>query len=319
LDLKHCVVEVVPPSPTEVGELVSAYAEPFGSASALGMLGVSRAVASSGSAKVLLTGDGGDDVFLGYSRHRNFWIAGNVGRFLPDGATNWGEAAGQAISTVNPLRRAGALLLYGAGGLGAMVRYSRQDDVREADRLLGERYGTCPRNPEAPHLPTSGRTILDDFLKYEFRTRFVGEYMTKVDGGTMHYGIEARSPFLDHKLWEFAAALPYGIRLHGGRLKSILRQLVRDEIGNDVARRPKRGFGIPVQRWIVGRWRPAIEEMFRNSVLEDERWIRPGSALARLGAAQDSGTAPAQLWYLVVLESWLRHERGLVANRQAIA
>src|SRR5262245_15792112 len=59
--------------------------------------------------------------------------------------------------------------------------------------------------------------------------------------------------------------------------------------------------------------------MFRNSVLEDEQWIRPGSALARLGAAQGSGTARAQLWYLVVLESWLRHERGLVVNREAIA
>jgi hypothetical protein len=54
--------------------------------------------------------------------------------------------------------------------------------------------------------------------------------------------------------------------------------------------------------------------MFRNSLLEDERWIRPGSALARLGAAQSNGTAPVQLWYLVVLESWLRHEHDLVAR-----
>src|SRR5262249_882619 len=145
---------------------------------------VSRAVASSASVKVLLTGDGGDDAFLGYPRDRNFWITSKVARCFPDGATDWGEAAGQAISTVSPLRRAGALVRYATGGLGAMVRYSRQGDICEADRLLGERCETRPGSPEAPRFPRSGRTIVEDFLRYEFRTRFVGEYMTKVDGGT---------------------------------------------------------------------------------------------------------------------------------------
>jgi asparagine synthase (glutamine-hydrolysing) len=136
--------------------------------------------------------------------------------------------------------------------------------------------------------------------------------MTKVDGATMQYGIEARSPFLDHRLWEFAAALPYDIRLHRGRLKAILRQLARQEIGRSVARRPKRGFDVPVQRWISGRWRTSVEALLRDSMLERDGWIRPGAAVRQLENAVKIGTAPLHLWYVIVLEAWLQHENSHV-------
>ena len=307
LGLKHRIVEVAPHDLSDVAELASAYAEPFGSASALGMLGVSRAISSSGSVRVLLTGDGGDDAFLGYHRQRNLWIASNVARCLPKGVGGWGTLA-RRLPSSGPLRRAGALLRYATGGLNEVVQHSRHEDILEAEQLIGERFEVL--SGTSPDLRTSGPNVLTDFLEYERRTRFVGEYMTKVDNGAMHYGIEARSPFLDHRIWEFAAEVPYGVRLHSGRLKAVLRELVRRELGDDVARRPKKGFGIPVQRWIVGRWRPAIEEMFRNSILEDEKWIRRGAALARLSEAEKHG-APVQLWYVVALESWLRYQRGV--------
>jgi asparagine synthase (glutamine-hydrolysing) len=140
--------------------------------------------------------------------------------------------------------------------------------------------------------------------------RFVGEYLTKVDGATMHHSLEARSPFLDHKLWEFAAALPYELRLRGGRSKAILRELARRRIGEDVARGRKRGFHIPVRRWIVERWRDRVEESFDDSLLGKEGWINAGAVLSQLQEATLRGIAPNQLWYLFVLESWFRNERG---------
>jgi asparagine synthase (glutamine-hydrolysing) len=172
-----------------------------------------------------------------------------------------------------------------------------------------------------PWSPQSGREVLADFLAYDRKTRFVGEYMTKVDGGTMHYALEARSPFLDQDLWNFAAALPFELRLRGGTLKAVLREIARRRIGERVASGAKRGFGIPVQRWLAGRWRPDFETALDGSILAEQGLIIPAAVRGLLAAAAQKGWAPVQLWYLFVLEAWFRRERneygGLSASVQA--
>jgi asparagine synthase (glutamine-hydrolysing) len=194
-----------------------------------------------------------------------------------------------------------------------VVEYSTNLQRYATKELLGERLRNG-LDAAAPPPPGAGRNVLRDFLEYEFHHRFVGEYLTKVDGATMHYGIEARSPFLDQHVWEFASSIPFDVRLHRARLKAVLRRLVREEIGQVVARRPKRGFGIPVQRWIVGRWRPWAVDLLQEPVLEKEGWIRPGSALQNLTAAATTGSPPSlHLWYVIALEAWIRHERRIRA------
>jgi asparagine synthase (glutamine-hydrolysing) len=127
----------------------------------------------------------------------------------------------------------------------------------------------------------------------------------------MYYGLEARSPFLDQLVWEFAGSLPFGVRLRGGRLKSVLRALAARTIGPRVARGRKRGFGIPVQRWVAGRWHDAVDAAFRDSLLDREGWIVGESARRELASCRAGKWAPKQLWYLFVLESWMRHERRM--------
>ena len=143
--------------------------------------------------------------------------------------------------------------------------------------------------------------------------------MPKVDGGTMHYAIEARAPFLDQKLWDFASALPPEIRFHDGKLKAVLREIARKRIGERVASGRKRGFDIPVYRWIAGQWNAAAQESFRDSELVREGWIRAGAVQSQLKAAADAGSAPHQLWYLIVLESWLKQERCSAASAPELA
>jgi asparagine synthase (glutamine-hydrolysing) len=173
--------------------------------------------------------------------------------------------------------------------------------------MLGERLEYASVEARLlPWSPEGGRRVLDDFIEYERRTRFTGEYLTKVDGGTMYHALEARSPFLDQDVWNFASALPYSLRLRGGRLKAILREIARRRIGERVASGEKRGFGIPVQRWITGRWRAAVQETFAQSLLARDGWIRADAVLAQLRALRDGDTAPQQLWYLYVLEAWMQ-------------
>ena len=196
------------------------------------------------------------------------------------------------------------------GGLGGVTTVHDGLPVYQQTGMLGARFRDARIDQRSiPWSTLSARSLLTEFLRYDRKMRFVGEYLTKVDGGTMHHSLEARSPFLDHKLWEFAAALPYHLRLRGGKSKAILRELARRRIGEDVARGPKRGFHIPVRRWIVERWHDRVKDSFRDSMLDKEGWINAGAVLAQLQEAKLRGIAPNQLWYLFVLESWLRNER----------
>jgi asparagine synthase (glutamine-hydrolysing) len=309
LGIPHQVLSFTPTTDEDaLDELISAYGEPFACASALGMLRVSRAVAS--EAKVLLTGDGGDDVFLGYPEHKHFWMAQKLARGLP-GAAHWvTTAALPFLPKVGPLRRAGSFFDYASGGLAAVTSIHDGLPFYQRFGILGERLSarTLPQRKWNRALD-SARNLLPEFLNYDRHTRFVGEYLTKVDGGTMYHSLEARSPFLDQELWEFAAALPFEVRLRGGNLKAILRELARRRLGARVADAPKRGFTIPVQRWVAAHWLPRFESLMNDSILESEGWIRAGAVRQALQTAQRKQWAANQLWYIFVLETWMRRER----------
>src|SRR6266550_1040773 len=307
LGIRHRVLPLRPTSEPAVDELVSAYGEPFACASALGMLQVSREVAS--AAKVLLTGDGGDDVFLGYPRHRHLWLAQAFAKLTPRRLGAWWHSARGLLGNGGPLRRPAHFVDYVTGGLGAFIDAHDGLPTFRRKGLLGERLsGVTIEQRGLPWSIESGRRVLAQYLEYDRRTQFVAEYLTKVDGATMHYGLEARSPFFDQELWEFASALPYHVRLRYGRLKAVLRELARRRIGARIAAGRKRGFSVPVERWLARRWLPQVEATMHDSLLAAHGWIRSQSVVAELAASRRRGWASQQLWYLFVLETWMRAE-----------
>lgn len=323
LGIRHQIIDISATDDPDVSDLVTAYAEPFACSSALGMLRVSRAVA--GEATVLLTGDGGDDVFLGYPEHRHLWFAETLARSSPRSAAELWQRLRKKIPRDEksdklklvgpgqfghrPFRRLGSFLDYASGGLGAVTNAHDGLPAYQRHGVLGERLRDHTVDQRAIAWSSdSGRQVLSNYLDYDRQTRFVSEFLTKVDGATMHYGLEARSPFLDRDLWEFAAALPFQLRLRHGQLKAVLRELARRKLGERIASGRKRGFTIPVERWIAGRWRAEVEETFRDSLLEKEGWIRSGAALKWLEESTQTGRAPKQLWYLFVLENWFRNQ-----------
>ena len=309
LGIRHQILELSGDSEPNIDELVSAYGEPFACASALGMLRVSKAVR--GSATVLLTGDGGDDVFLGYPEHRHLWLAQRLARSLPGFVANGWRGNRDRIPQVGSLKRLSSFLNYSTGGLGAVACAHDGLPSYERHGMLGERLvGVSVAQRGIEWSNESGRNVLAEFLEYDRGGRFVGEYMTKVDGATMFHSLEARSPFLDQDLWQFAAGLSFETRLRGGQLKSVLRALAKQKLGERVSRGRKRGFTIPVQRWLVGRWQNALTELLQTSILDREGWINSRATLNRLAAAAEKGWAPNQLWYIFVLESWLRNEQN---------
>jgi asparagine synthase (glutamine-hydrolysing) len=312
LGIQHRVLAAGGEDESAVGEMVSAYGEPFACASALGMLQLARAMKN--SVTVMLTGDGGDDVFLGYPEHLYLWTAQRLAQRVPAPAAPLWQAARGVIPKVGVLRRGVHFLDYSTGGLGALTSGREGLPEYSTDGLLGERLqGAAIGARQIPWSLGAARRVLTDFLAFDYETRFVGEYLTKVDGASMHYALEARSPFLDQDLWEFAATLPYTVRLRGRALKAVLRELARRRIGPRVAGGKKRGFGIPVQRWIAGRWSGAVEQQFRDSVLVKEGWL-DGEAVLRLARqSKRVGRAPNRLWYLFVLETWMKQQASAAA------
>jgi asparagine synthase (glutamine-hydrolysing) len=309
LRIEHKVLNLSPDDTGEISDLTAAYDEPFACASALGMLSVSRAVRC--EATVLLTGDGGDDLFLGYPEHRNFWLAQKLASNTPQVASDVWLYLRNKLPRRSVLKRAGSLFDYMAGGLGAVAcAHDGLPVYRQLD-LLGDRLMNIDVDQRRiAWSRESARQLLQDFLRYDRQTRFVGEYMKKVDGATMFHALEARAPFLDQDLWEFAATLPFETRLHQNELKAVLRELARRHLGDRVADGRKRGFGIPVQRWLVGRWRELVSDLMKESLLDKEGWIRADSVLRELNNAASKNWAPNQLWYVLVLELWLRRQQN---------
>ena len=308
LGLTHRVLEISSEVPLNISELTEAFAEPFACASAIGMLKISQEARK--SVTVLLTGDGGDDVFLGYPEHRHFQLSGELARVLPSMSTGLWRAARNTVPSVGVFKRAVSFVDYSVGGLGAVGNVRDGLPFYQKNKISGERLKNFNLNHRQMEWSVeSGRRLLDEFLAYDRRTRFTGEYLTKVDGATMHYAVEARSPFLDSNLWEFASTLPYSIRLKDGKSKAVLREIARRRLGNSLATRKKKGFTIPVQRWITNEWRESVTAVLKDSNLANDGWIDANEALNVLDRGARVGWAPRQLWFLYVLESWLRYER----------
>jgi asparagine synthase (glutamine-hydrolysing) len=303
LGIRHEILPMQADSAPDVADLVQAYGEPFACASALGMLDVSKLVRA--NATVLLTGDGGDDVFLGYPEHRNFFVAQQVARTVPVPVLHSWKLARRLLPESGVMKRARNFGDYIAGGLPGVAAV--HDGLPKYGSILsGELHGRMIPQRQMAWPADGGRTLLTDFLRYDFGQRFTGEYLPKVDGGTMYYALEARSPFLDQHLWEYAAALPFSIRLRDRQLKAVLRHIASQRISPAIASLRKRGFTIPVQRWLTNRWRDRFTAAFQRPVLGEIGWIRPEEVRTQYQRAVERGAAPKQLWYLFVLENWLR-------------
>lgn len=302
LGIRHEVVEISPDHSGVLDELVTAYGEPFACSSATAMLRVSEAVKS--HATVLLTGDGGDDVFLGYPFFRNFYLSQSLARALPGNLLKlWPQLRSVlGSSSLSRLRHFGD---YTCGGLDAVLNV--RDGLRgfRERGLLGTRFHDIPNDGAWVFTDPYGRRVLDDVIAYAQSTWFTGEFLNKVDGGSMHHAIEARSPFLDDRLWNFAATLAPSVRLRGFRVKAILRELTQRHLGAAVAERPKQGFSIPVERWLTKVWRGGLTSMREGSVLVRDGWVREDALRNEIDRSLSCGEATPHLWRLVVLEKWL--------------
>jgi len=307
LGLEHHVLPLQPADQSDLREWSTAYAEPLGAGSTLGMLAISRTVRE--QATVLLTGDGGDDIFLGYPRHEHLWRAQRLAQFTPPGTSAvWRALRGGLPQRLSRAKHFGD---YVAGGVPAFLSANPGLTWLHGRGLLGPALrGLRIAELDEAWTRRGARSALYQYLPYHLSTQFVSEYLTKVDGATMHHGLEARSPLLDQHLWEFASRLPVDVRMHRGNPKALLRELVGRNVHVGASQERKRGFVIPVERWLVGPWQSLVQDYFASPVVEALGFIDGAALRAEYARAQAKGTGTLHLWFIFALEHWLRHETG---------
>jgi asparagine synthase (glutamine-hydrolysing) len=278
-----------------VSLLLRAQGEPFAGSSVHAQWSIMQA-AREHDLKVLLDGQGGDEVVGGYARYFGFRIGSLLGSKGWTGALP--ELRSQVAAGVAP-----ATAIHAA--LRALIPARADGPLRVAAR---GRYGVKVSGElaGAPTLASQHQesgTALARRLWQDLASESLPALLRYEDRNSMAFGIEARVPFLDYRLIEFTAALPDRLRVDGGWAKVALRRamlgLVPDAI---IRRRDKMGFATPERRWLRHSL-PEISGLLRNGQVIERGWVRRDE-IDRL-LALDARSAPGQLWRLLTLELWL--------------
>jgi asparagine synthase (glutamine-hydrolysing) len=175
----------------------------------------------------------------------------------------------------------------------------------EYKALIGE--SLAPDVIAGPWHEASGESSIDVMLEVDVETYLPGDLLVKMDIATMAYSLEARSPFLDHDLMEFAASLPAELKLDGMNKKIVLRDAMRGWIPDEILDRPKMGFGVPIVDWFRGELRGYVEEVLLDPQARSRGYFRE-KAVRSLIDRHVSGRQDVsyQIWALLMHELWHR-------------
>jgi asparagine synthase (glutamine-hydrolysing) len=153
----------------------------------------------------------------------------------------------------------------------------------------------------------SGRSPLSQLLHANFTSYLADDLLVKTDRCTMANSLEARSPFLDRELIEYAALLPDDLKLQGRRTKAVLRDAFQDLLPPPIDRRGKMGFGVPLDAWFRGELRDYMRDLLLAPDARYREVLSPpfveGLIERHLGGQANLGQ---QLWSIITFEVWLR-------------
>jgi asparagine synthase (glutamine-hydrolysing) len=257
---------------------------------------------------VALSGDGADELFGGY----NTYLADRYARTLR-GLPHSVRALASRMTQLLPVSDEKIGLDY---KITRMLKGSLLGPVEahlfwNGTFANGEKRALRDPNgfdaPEPLELPGGAVGYLNRFMWLDQLYYLPDDILYKCDRMSMAHSLEVRPPFLDHRVVEFAASLPESMKIRGGKLKFILRELMKDRLPAAVVSRPKEGFDIPVHHWLRTILRPLLletlsEQNVRESGIFSWKAI-DGAIRAHLERRANLGY---HLWGLLVLFLWMR-------------
>lgn len=290
-------------------EVVNFLDEPLGDASLIPTFALSKFTRE--HVKVALGGDGGDELFAGYPTFlaetyaqkylklpkffRNKMLEPLV-RKLPvsDENISFDFKAKQFIKGASRPAFERHMVWMGSFAPEEQIKLLKQDSQSEVFSEARKYYS------KAAHA-SAGNQLLYLYKK----TYLVDDILVKVDRASMAASLECRAPFLDHDVVNFVARLPYQLKLHHGSLKHLLKKSYSAELPSGIAERAKKGFGVPVAKWLKGPIKNLAQQHFSAKNLS-EQGIFQSSEIQRLLGEHFSGKVDhrKKLWTLLVFQLW---------------
>lgn len=308
LGTDHTELIVRPDADALLEDVALGFDEPFSDVSALPTLLVAHLARE--QVTVALSGDGGDELFGGYTRYQ--------------------EVLGTGQLPAGPLRalvRATALLAppgaFGRAWLLNRARSPRGRYTGTVARPLGVAEGGIAASGVQATAPAfeslldpwfdavADRDFATQMMLVDLATYLPGDILTKVDRMSMAVSLEARVPLLDHHVVEFAMSLPSSVKVRGGTGKWILRRAIEGIVPSTVLTKPKQGFAVPLGQWLRGPLQHRLETL--TDATSPIYQYADRAAVGRVIAEHTTARRNHQglVWRLLVLDLWLR---GLAAG-----
>lgn len=284
-----------------VGDIVKFYDEPFGDSSAIPTMLVSKLAKQ--EVTMTLSGDGGDELFHGYGFYN--W----ANRLSKPGVKAGRKVIGKGLSFGdNRMKRAAHLFNYPKGQLKSHIfsqeqYYFTQSEI--ADLLLDDNA--------YPSFMDKQETLTRDLSPKELQSLFDINYylrddlLTKVDIASMRYSLETRVPILDHRIVEFALNLDEGLKIKNGEQKYLLKQVLYDYVPKEIFDRPKRGFSVPLQKWLETDLKYLVDRNLNKENIESSGLVNYLEVQKLLNRFRNGeGYLFTRVWALVILHEWFR-------------
>jgi len=265
--------------------------------------------------KVLLSGEGGDEAFAGYSNYRNLlWL-----ERVKSGLSPLAGSIAQGLSFTNSIFHSPRIREYGSlmnakfpayyfsrtsnpyryAGNGLRNLYSA-DFARSIDR----ESTLEPVRRHQAHV--RGENTLDAMLYIDTKTWLPDDLLVKADKMTMANSVELRVPLLDHKILEFAAALPSNLKVRGFTTKYLAKKVLRSRVPGRILDRPKAGFPVPYEGWLRKELRGWVRDILLDRRTTNRGYFDTSTLERWLSASEDQGGNFKEIFSLATLELWHR-------------
>lgn len=286
---------------TSFQEVLNSFDEPFADSSAVAMYFLSRSAKE--QVTVCLSGDGADELFAGYNKHKAYQkskkpgvllrVATKIAKPLPGGARS-----GMITNRIRQMKKFDILLQQKWPNSYWMLASFISQKRRDALLLNSSPFQS---------LIEPGENKLSDFLKTDQEFVLPNDMLKKVDLMSMRHGLEVRAPFLDRELVDFVNGLPDEYKLQGSNGKRILRDAFRDKLPAEVFSRSKKGFEIPLNDWINSTWEAVVNEDWFNASFIDAQNLFSLEGVKQLREDFKQGKeeeATVTMWAFIVFQNW---------------